>query len=405
MKLWMKVLIGLLLGVVCGLILGESALYLKPLGTLFLNLINMIIILLIFSSMVVGVNKIHDPSKLGRVGGRAIFIYFTTTLIAIGMGLFLANYLGLGEQLSLSAAQLEMVSPSIGEILIAIVPSNPIAAMANGNILQVIVFALFIGIAINFSGEQGRPLLAVLDSLADVMYRLTSLIMELSPLGVFGIMAWVTGTFGVALLLPLLKFLACFCLVCLLQILLVYYNLLHFGARLSFVRFFKGMSDALMIAFTTCSSAATLPVAMHCAQDNLGVSKNISSFVFPLGLTFNMNGTAIFQAMSAVFLANGYDIELDLASYTKLILTSVLSAIGTAGVPGGGFIMLSAVLSSVGIPLEGLAIMAGVDRIREMFSTFLNILGDSAVTVYVATKEGELDEKIFYHSEIAAVSS
>ena len=165
------------------------------------------------------------------------------------------------------------------------------------------------------------------------------------------------------------------------------------------------MSDALMIAFTTCSSAATLPVAMHCAQDNLGVSKNISSFVFPLGLTFNMNGTAIFQAMSAVFLANGYDIELDLASYTKLILTSVLSAIGTAGVPGGGFIMLSAVLSSVGIPLEGLAIMAGVDRIREMFSTFLNILGDSAVTVYVATKEGELDEKIFYHSEIAAVSS
>ena len=208
MKLWMKVLIGLLLGVVCGLILGESALYLKPLGTLFLNLINMIIILLIFSSMVVGVNKIHDPSKLGRVGGRAIFIYFTTTLIAIGMGLFLANYLGLGEQLSLSAAQLEMVSPSIGEILIAIVPSNPIAAMANGNILQVIVFALFIGIAINFSGEQGRPLLAVLDSLADVMYRLTSLIMELSPLGVFGIMAWVTGTFGVALLLPLLKFLA-----------------------------------------------------------------------------------------------------------------------------------------------------------------------------------------------------
>jgi len=401
MKLWIKIFIGLLLGVIAGLFLGENTIYLRPLGTIFLNLINMIIILLIFSSMVVGVNKIHDPSKLGRVGGKAIFIYFCTTLIAITMGLFIADSASLGEGLALSAVQTNAVPPSISEILLSIVPSNPIAAMANGNILQVIVFALFIAIAINFSGEKGLPLLRVLESLADVMYRLTSIVMEFSPLGVFGIMAWVTGTFGLTLLLPLLKFLGFYCLVCVLQIFIVYYNLLRFGANLPFWKFVKGMGDALMIAFTTCSSAATLPVAMHCAQDNLGVSKNISSFIFPLGLTFNMNGTAIFQAMSAVFLANAYGIDLDVSSYIKLTLTSILSAIGTAGVPGGGFIMLSAVLASVGIPLEGLAIMAGIDRLREMFATFLNIFGDSAVTVYIAKKERELDERVYLHGEIS----
>ncbi len=400
MKLWMKIFIGLILGVVAGLLLGEQAVYLKPLGTIFLNLINMVIILLIFSSMVVGVNKIHDPSKLGRVGGKAIGIYFCTTVIAITLGLVTANFMQLGEGLSLRATELNAtIPPSIGDILLSIVPSNPIAAMANGNILQVIVFALFIGLAINFSAEQGQPLLRVLESLSDVMYRLTSIVMEFSPLGVFGIMAWVTGTFGLTLILPLLKFLAFYCAVCLLQIVLVYYNLLRFGANLPFWTFIKGMSDALMIAFTTCSSAATLPTAMHCAQDNLGVSKNISSFVFPLGLTFNMNGTAIFQAMSAVFLANAYGIDLDVSSYIKLTLTSILSAIGTAGVPGGGFIMLSAVLASVGIPLEGLAIMAGIDRLREMFATFLNILGDSAVTVYMAKQEGELDERVYFQNE------
>ena len=388
----MKIFIGLAFGILTGLALGEKAVYLRPLGTLFLNLINMVIVLLIFSSMIVGVNKIHDPSKLGRVGGVAILIYFCTTLVAIALGMSTANFAELGSTLSLHAMEaVTATPPSIGEILTSIVPSNPIAAMANGNILQVIVFALFIGISINFAGEKGKPLLEMIDSLSDVMFRLTSIIMEFSPFGVFGIMAWVTGTFGLALLIPLVKFLLFYCLVCLLQILIVYYNILKFGVKMSLWRFLAGMRDALIIAFTTCSSAASLPVAMNCAQDNLGVSKNISSFVFPLGLTFNMNGTAIFQVMSAIFLANAYGIDLDLASYVKLILTTFLSAIGTAGVPGGGFIMLSAVLTAVGIPLEGLAIVAGIDRIREMFATFLNIFGDSVVTLFIAHREGEID--------------
>lgn len=401
MKLWVKIFIGLILGALTGLVLGEKAVYLKPLGTIFLNLINMIIVLLILSSMTVGITSIHDPKKLGRVGGKTIGIYFMTTLIAITTGLILANLFNLGEGLGLQAKEITQANtPSISEIIISIVPSNPIAAMVNGNILQIIVFAIFLGIAINFSGPKGKPLLHLLESIADVMYRLTSLIMEFSPVGVFGIMAWVTGTFGLALLIPLLKFLSVYYFACMFHLLVVYGSLLRGIGHLQLWPFFKGMRDAIMMAFSTCSSAATLPVAMHCAQENLGVSKNISGFVLPLGITMNMNGGAIYQAMGAVFVAKAYGIPLDLYAYVTLVLTTTFSAIGTAGIPGGGFIMLSAVLTSVGLPLEGLAILAGVDRLRDMMTTVLNILGDAAVTVFIAKQEGELDEQRYYHTEL-----
>jgi Na+/H+-dicarboxylate symporter len=406
MKLWVKIFIGLILGAITGLIIGPHAIYLKPLGTIFLNLINMIIVLLILSSMTIGITSIHDPSKLGRIGGKTLLIYFGATFIAITIGLLVANAFQPGEGLGL-VANTETIAkpPSLGEILVSIVPSNPIAAMVNGNILQVIVFSVFLGIAINFSGERGKPLLRVLESLSDVMYRLTSLIMGFSPIGVFGIMAWVTGTFGLALLLPLFKFLLIYYLACAIHVLLVFCGILKGLARLPLLPFFKGMGDAIMVAFSTGSSAAALPVAMHCVQENLGVSKNISGFVLPLGISVNMNGTAIFQAMSAVFVANAYGIALDMSNYLTLILTVTLSAIGTAGVPGGGFIMLSAVLTSVGLPLEGLTLLLGIDRLREMVTTVLNIVGDAVVTVYIAKQEGELNEHQYLHKDLVALES
>jgi Na+/H+-dicarboxylate symporter len=401
MKLWVKIFIGLLLGALAGLILGEKAIYLKPLGTIFLSLINMIIVLLILASMAIGITSIHDPKKLGRVGGKTIGIYLMTTLIAIVSGLILANVFQVGGALGLQSGEVAQAKTfSLSDIVLSAIPTNPIASMVNGNILQVIVFAVFLGIAINFSGPKGKPLLHFLESLADVMYRLTSLIMEFSPIGVFGIMAWVTGTFGLTLLLPLFKFLGIYYLACIMHFLFVYGSLLRGIGRLQLLPFFKGMRDAIMMAFSTCSSAATLPVAMHCAQENLGVSKNISGFVLPLGITMNMNGGAIYQAMSAVFVAQAYGIHLDLASYVTLVLTTTFSAIGTAGIPGGGFIMLSAVLSSVGLPLEGLALLAGIDRLRDMMTTVLNILGDAAVTVFIAKQEGELNERQYYHTEL-----
>ncbi len=406
MKLWVKIFIGIALGVVAGLLLGEKAIYLKPLGSLFLNLINMIIVLLILASMTVGITSIHDPKKLGRVGGKTIGIYLATTIIAISAGTILANLFDLGAGLSLATKEANPAKTlSIGEILLSVVPSNPIAAMVKGDILQVIVFAVFLGLAINFSGSKGKPLLNVLESLADVMYRLTSLIMEFSPIGVFALMAWVTGTFGVSLFIPLFKFLGVYYLCCILHFICVYGGLLKAVGRLAIIPFLRGMGDAIVMAFSTCSSAATLPVAMHCAQENLGVSKNISSFVLPLGITMNMNGGAIYQMMSAIFVANAYGIPLDFSKYATLFLTTTFSAIGTAGVPGGGLIMLSAVLSSVGLPLEGLALLAGIDRLRDMMTTLLNILGDAAVTVFIAKQEGELNETQYYHSELVQFNS
>ncbi|MFI0434921.1 MAG: dicarboxylate/amino acid:cation symporter [Parachlamydiaceae bacterium] len=401
MKLWMKIFIGLLLGAMTGLIIGEKAIYLKPLGTLFLNMINMIIVLLILSSMAVGITSIHDPKKLGRIGGKSVGMYFTTTLIAIMTGLILANVFDLGQGLGLQAKEVSQAkSLSLMEIIISVIPSNPIAAMVKGDILQVIVFAVFLGIAINFSGSKGKPLLNFLESLADVMYRLTSIVMEFSPIGVFGLMAWVTGTFGLTLFLPLFKFLAVYYTACIVHFIVVYGSLIKGAGRLQLWPFLRGMGDAIMMAFSTCSSAATLPVAMHCVQENLGVSKNISGFVLPLGITMNMNGGAIYQTMSAIFIAKAYGIPLDTYSYVTLVLTTIFSAIGTAGIPGGGFIMLSAVLTSVGLPLEGLALLAGIDRLRDMMTTVLNILGDAAVTVFIAKQEGELNEHQYYHSEL-----
>lgn len=403
MKLWVKILIALVLGIIAGAILGPYAEYLKPVGQVFLSLINMIIVLLVLSSMTVGITSIHDPQKLGRVGLKTLGVYLCTTAIAIAIGIAFAWTFNPGEGLGLQGpATLDIPTerPSIGEMILAIIPTNPVASMVEGNVLQIIVFAIFLGLAINFAGTKGKPLLELLESLADVMYRLTSIIMEFSPIGVFAIMAWVSGSFGLSVLLPLLKFLIIYYVACAVHIGLVFCGLLHFLAKLNPLPFFRGMSDAIMVAFSTCSSTATLPVSMHCVQENLGVSKNISSFVLPLGSTVNMNGAALYQGMAAIFISQAYGIDLGWHALLTIVVTATLSAIGAAGIPGTGFIMLSVVFTSVGIPIEGLALLAGIDRVREMVSTVLNILGDAVTAVYVAKQEGELDERQYNHEEL-----
>lgn len=406
MKLWIKILIALLLGIAAGAIIGPGAELLKPVGTVFLNLITMVIVPLVFSSMAVGVTSI-DPQKLGRIGSKTLFLYFFTTLIAIVFGLSFSYFFRPGDAMQLSS-QTSIAfevppTPSLSSVLLSLIPVNPIAAFVEGNVLQIIVFAIFIGISINIAGEKGKPLLELLESLSDVMYRLTTIIMEFSPFAVFSIMAWVAGSFGLMVLLPLLKFLATYYVACAFHVLVVFYGILYFFAKLSPKPFFRGMSDAIMVAFSTCSSAATLPVSMHCVQRNLGVSKNIASFVLPLGSTINMNGTAIFQAMSALFVAQAYDIGLEWHSIVTIVVTALMSAVGAAGIPGTGFIMLSVVFTSVGLPLEGLALLAGIDRVREMVSTVLNILGDAVCAVYVAKQEGELDERQYNNENLVGL--
>ena len=402
MKLWVKILIALFLGVVTGWIFGPKAEVLKPIGTIFLNLINMIIVLLVLSSMTVGITSIHDPQKLGRVGLKTLLMYIGTTMIAIVIGLVFAKIFKPGAAMGLvSKAPISIHSeaPSFSEIALSIIPSNPIASLVEGNVLQIIVFAIFLGISINFAGPKGKPLLEVLESLADVMYRLTSIIMEFSPVGVFAIMAWVAGSFGMSVLIPLMKFLTTYYAAAALHIVVVFCGILWYY-RLNPLPFFRGMGDAIAVAFSTCSSSATLPVTMHCVQKNLGVSKNMTTFVLPLGSTVNMNGAAIFQGMSTLFVAQAYGIDLSLQNLLTVVVTATLSAIGAAGIPGTGFIMLSVVFSSVGLPIEGLALLAGIDRLREMVSSVLNILGDAVVAVVIAKQEGELDENQYNHEQL-----
>lgn len=413
MKLWIKILIALVLGTITGYLINEGWLpsavadFLAPIGTIFLNLISMIIVLLVLSSMTVGITSIHDPQKLGRVGLTSLFLYFVTTLIAIAIGLFFTKIFQPGAGLSMQmTGEITLTTPpTVKEMVLSIFPTNPVAALVEGNVLQIIVFSLFFGIAINFAGEKGKPLLRVIESLADVMFRLTSIIMEFSPIGVYAIMASVIATFGFAILLPLMKLVGTYYAACFFHILVVYCGWLYFIAKLNPLPFFKGMNDAAMVAFSTCSSSATLPVSMHCVQKNLGVSKNISSFVLPLGTTINMNGAAIFQGMAAIFIAQAYSIDLDLTAILTLVFTATLSTIGAAGIPGSGFIMLTVVFTSVGLPLEGLAILASIDRIREMVSTVLNVYGDALCTLYVAKLEGELDERQYNHQEVVELES
>lgn len=401
----MKILIGLGLGSAVGLALGPNAIYLKPVGQVFLSLINMIIVLLILSSMTTGITAIHDPKKLSRVGLKTLFLYLVTTAVAIVIGMSFADYFQLGLSLPLKLEKPVVLTnaPSIGEMLLGVIPSNPVQALAEGNVLQVIVFSVFLGLAINLAGDKGRPLKQALESLADVMYRLTQLVMEFSPIGIFAIMAWVVGTFGSAVLWPLLKFLLIYYTACCLHMALVFCGMLKFMARLNPIPFFKGMWEAILMAFSTCSSSATLPISMECAEKNLGIHRNITSFVLPLGSTINMNGAALYQGMAAVFIAQAYGIELSIYAMTTIVVTAILSSIGAAGIPGTGFIMLSVVFTSVGIPIEGLALLAGIDRVREMISTVLNILGDAVCAIIVAKQEGEFDEETYYKDEVVAV--
>lgn len=407
MKLWVKILIGLLAGVVAGAILGPNAIVLKPIGQIFLNLISMVVPLLVLSSMTVGITGIHDPKKLGRVGLRSMTVFLTTTVIAIAIGLFFAKLIAPGEGLTLGEGAEITVNTdmTLGQLFMSIVPTNPIAALNQSNVLQIIFFAGFLGLAINFAGAKGKPLLAVIESLADVMYKLIGFIMEFSPIGVFAIMAWVAGSFGLAIFLPLAKFLFAYYLAAFVHLMIVFVGMLRLMVGVNPIPFFKGMGDAMMMAFSTCSSSASLPISMHCVQENLGVSKNITRFVLPLGTTVNMNGAAIFQGMSAVFVAQAYGIPLDNTQLLTIVLTGTLAAVGAPGVPGAGIIMSSVVFTSVGLPIEGIAILAGIDRLREMVSTVLNVLGDAVTAVYIAKVEGELDEKQYYHTELVTYQS
>jgi len=425
MKLWVKILIGFVLGAIVGLIVGPSIAVIKPLGDLFIRLIKMLIVPMVFCSLVVGASSIGDLKKLGRVGGKTLAYFLVTTAFAITLAILLSLVIdpSAGYVIGEVGTYTPKPMPSIVDTFLNMVPTNPISAAASDNILQLIVFALFMGIAISLLGEKGKPALAFFDSVAEVMYKITAIVMGFAPIGVFALIAWVTGTSGSAVLLPLAKLIFVVYLANILHAIIVYSgavyiwsavllplaklifvvylaNILHaiivysgavyIWAKVSPITFFKGFFEAMAVAFSSCSSSATLPISMRCAQENLGVSKEISSFVQPLGATINMDGTAIYQGVCAIFIARVYGIPLGLPQYLMIILTATLASIGTAGVPGAGMIMLSMVLQTVGLPLDGIMLVAGIDRILDMIRTCMNVTGDAAGAIVIAASEGEL---------------
>ncbi|HHX26589.1 MAG TPA: dicarboxylate/amino acid:cation symporter [Firmicutes bacterium] len=392
MKLWVKILIGFALGAVVGLIVGPSIAVVKPLGDLFIRLIKMLIVPMVFCSLVVGASSIGDLRKLGRVGGKTIIYFLATTAIAITLAIIFAiifNPAG-GYVLKEVGTYEAKAMPKVADVILNMVPTNPISAMATDNMLQIIVFALFVGISISLIGEKGKPALDFFDSVAEIMYRIVGMVMNFAPIGVFALIAWVVGTAGAEVLLPLARVIFVVYFVNILHAVVVYSGAVRIFAGMSPVQFFKGFFEATMVAFSTCSSSATLPISMRLAQENLGVPKEIASFVQPLGATINMDGTAIYQGVCAVFIANVFGITLGFPQYIMIIVAATLASIGTAGVPGAGMIMLSLVLETVGLPLEGILLVAGIDRILDMIRTSMNVTGDAAGAVVIAASEGEL---------------
>jgi len=395
MKLFQKILIGFIIGIILGAIWGPGISWIQPIGTIFLNLLKMLIVPLIFSSLVVGVSSIADPKKLGRVAGKTIAYYLVTTAIAIIIGLLIGNILQPGAGMNLvleGTAQEAAKAPSLIDTLINLIPTNPIGAMAQGTILQVIVFALFFGYAMTRAGEKGKAVLTFFEGFAETMYKLTGIVMEFAPYGVLALIAVTVGKHGLSVLIPFAKLILAVYLGVIIHAVVVYSGMLSLVAKMSPLKFFKGFAEATLLAFTTCSSSGTLPVSMRAAQENLGVSPSIASFVLPLGATVNMDGTALYQGICALFVAQAYGIHLGLGGQLTILLTALLASIGTAGVPGAGLVMLSMVLTSVGLPLEGVALIAGIDRILDMARTAINVTGDGACAVVVAKTEGELAE-------------
>ncbi|MDM8535013.1 dicarboxylate/amino acid:cation symporter [Clostridiaceae bacterium HSG29] len=398
MKLTTKIFIGLISGIIVGMFLqGAPDIaqnYIKPFGTLFINMIKMIIVPLVFSSLVVGAASIGDPKSLGRIGGKTLVYYLVTTAIAVTIGLALAMILkpGAGLIIPVGDAAKSVETPSIINTLLNIIPRNPLKGLVDGNILQVIAFALFLGIGCTvLPEEKSAPFVNFFDSLAEIMYKITAFIMEVAPYGVFALIVPVVSQYGLDVLKPLSMVILAVYIGCILHAIITYSTAVKIFAKISPLKFFKGIAPAAVTAFSTTSSSGTLPVTIRSVRENLGVSEKISSFVLPLGATINMDGTALYQGVCALFLAQVYGIDLSVGQMMTIILTATLGSIGTAGVPGAGLIMLTLVLQSVGLPLEGLVLIAGIDRILDMARTSVNVIGDASCAIVIAATEGELE--------------
>ena len=400
-KLWKRIFGALVAGVVVGLIWGEGAESIRWIGDVFVRLIRMLVVPLIFTTLVAGVVSMGDPKRLGSIGAHAFILYLLTTAAAIVIGLFMGTVLQPGAGVDLSNAEARVLGPTmtLAERLYGIIPPNPVAALAEGNILAIIVFSIMIGTGIVLSGDKAKVLGEAFNAAAEVMLKITFIIMELAPLGVFALIAWVAGTQGVATLTNILFLAVAVYVGCFVHMIVVYGSIVRFVVNLPLNPFIRGAIDPQLVAYSTSSSAATLPVTMAASEENHGVGVPVSSSVIPLGATVNMDGTALYVGIVALFAAQAFGIPLSMADYLIIGLTTTLVSIGTASVPSASLFLIAAVLESIGVSGAQTAIIVGFilpfDRVLDMMRTTTNVTGDLTVALTVAKFEGELDESVY----------
>jgi Na+/H+-dicarboxylate symporter len=408
LSLSMRILIAMVLGGITGWILNLmgnpewSQIYLidgffKVVGQVFMSLLKMLVVPLVFVSLVCGSCSLSDPKTLGRVGGKAVGLYLVTTAVAVTLALSAALIFepGIGAN-PVASVQAEIAeSPPFTQVIIDMVPSNPVAAMADARMLPIIFFAILLGIAITMSGEKGTRIAGFFQDFNEVIMKLVTLVMHVAPYGVFALIANLAATSDAADFLAVGKYVILVFAVLAIHGLLVYPTLLALLARINPLTFLFKMRAAMLLAFSTASSNATLPVTLESVEKRIGVHNKVASFTVPLGATINMDGTAIMQGLATGFIAQFYGIDLTTSQYLMVVMMVIMASIGTAGVPSVGLVLLAGVLAQVGLPEEGIALILGVDRLLDMTRTVVNVTGDATVTTIVARSEGELDLGIF----------
>jgi Na+/H+-dicarboxylate symporter len=393
LKVHSQILIAIVSGTVIGLLLGENARHIKIIGDLFIRLLRMIIIPLILASMVSGIASIGNIRNLGRIGLRTFIYYMATTLLAVSVGLVLVNLFEPGTGIELGAGKNAeaalTTTPSMISVVRDIIPENLFEAMAKDKVLSIIFFSLILGVALSSVGEKARALVGLFEAFNGVMMKITDWIMRLAPLGVFALMAFTIGQMGLSVIKPLSLYIATVALGLGIHAFITLPILLGVFGRYSPLKFIRDVFSAVATAFSTASSAATLPITMDCLEKNTGVSNKVASFVLPLGATVNMDGTALYEAVAAMFIAQAYNIDLTLGQQLIIMLTATLASIGAAAIPGAGLVTMVIVLKAVGLPLEGIGMILAVDRVLDMCRTAVNVWGDACGATVVARLEGE----------------
>ncbi|MDQ6973856.1 MAG: dicarboxylate/amino acid:cation symporter [Mariprofundaceae bacterium] len=376
-------------------------------GSMFIHLLKMLVVPLVTFSLICGVCGIGDIQKLGRVGGKAFALFMLTTALAITLAIAVASLFGPGEGFELASAASDTfsapVSPPLTQVLIDLIPSNPIEAYATGNMLQIIFFTILFAVCVLMLGDVGKPIADAAERLNAVMMEVVNVVMHLAPIGVFALMAKTFSLQGIGMIIPMLSYFGVLVFVLLLHVTGTLMILLNVLGRVNPLTFLKKMRTTQIFAFSTSSSNATIPVTLQTAEKRLGVDNATASFIVPFGATINMDGTAMMQGVATVFIANVYGIDLGLSGYLTVIGMSVLASIGTAGVPGVGLIMLAMVFNQVGLPVEGIALIMGVDRLLDMIRTAVNVTGDAAITTIVARSENSMDMTVFENPDAGRI--